>query len=109
MNEKQKEQILKAAQSEQYKGKELENYISDRGILFSELITFLVGIVLFSVEYFVKRTVNTGFIAIGMTAVCVLMLYEGIRRKQIWKIVFGAIAAVIALFMAVGYIIQVIA
>ncbi len=104
----QNDEILEAAQKEKFAGKEFDNRIESRGTLWASLISLIVGVGLFLVEYFVKGTWNIGLIAIGMTASCVQLLYEGIKLKIVWKIILGAISAIIALFFILGFIVRVI-
>jgi len=103
-----KDEILKAAQNEKYAGKEFDNRTESRATLWASLISLIVGAVLFFVELLAKGTWNIALIAVAMTASCVELLYEGIKLKKVWKIIIGAIGALIALFFILGFIGQVI-
>ena len=101
------ESILNAARKES-RGKEYDNKVLSRSNLLGSLIALLVGVVLFLVEYFVKNSVNIGLIAVGMTAACVQSLYEGIKLKKLYLIVFGIIQVIIAIFAILIFIRQVV-
>jgi thiol:disulfide interchange protein len=109
MNERMdKNEILKVAKKEKSKGKEFENRVGIKSNLVGLLAALIVGIILFLVEYFVKKTWNIALVAVFMTAAGVQMLYEGIRIKSIWRIIVGVIQILIALFFSLGFIGQVI-
>ncbi len=102
MNSDQKDLILQTAQKDKFTGKEYEHAVNDKSMLFSMGITLTVGLVLFFIEYFKKQTVNYSLLAILTTAMGVQMLYEGIRRRTVWKIVVGAVFSVLALLLIIA-------
>lgn len=103
MNEQMdREAILTAAQKEKRKGKELENREGVRSAAWGGIVSVLLAVVLLLLQYFVKGTVNVGFLAIGMSSAAVQHLFEGFKTRKPLLIVLGIIAACIAiLFIAV--------
>ena len=109
MDEKMdKESILKAAQNANAQGKEFENREGVKSNLVGLLASLCVGVLLFLVEYLVKKTWNIALIAVFMTAAGTQMLYEGIKLKSVWRIVTGSIQLLVAAFFTLGFIGQVI-
>ena len=104
-----KEKILEAARKDKNRGMEYENKESTRSSLLSSLIALVVGTGLFFLEYFIKKTVNVGLIAVGMTAVCVQYLYVGLKLKKPFSIIAGIISALIAALFILAFVIQVVA
>ncbi len=105
----EKERILAVARNEKYRGKEYENKQATRGNLLSSFLALIVGAVLFCLECIIKGSLNFGLVAVGMTAVGVQYLYEGITVKKARMIVIGIIYAVIAVFFVLAFIGQVVA
>lgn len=103
-----KNEILKAARAEKTKGKEYEDRVGIKSSVVGLLAALIVGIILFLVEYFVKKTWNIALVAVFMTAAGVQMLYEGIRIKSVWRVIIGIVQVLIALFFTLGFIGQVI-
>lgn len=105
----EKEKILAAARSEKHRGKEYENKQATRGNLLSSFLALIVGVGLFCAEYIIKETLNFGLVAVGMTAVAVQYLYEGVTVKKGYMIVLGIICSLVAAFFALAFIGQVVA
>lgn len=97
------EEILKAARNNKPNGKEYENKTGTRSALWGSLVAFILGIILATVEYLIKGTLNIGLIAVGLTGGGVQYLYEGIKTKTVWKIIFGAAESLLALFFALAF------
>lgn len=104
-----KDQILAAARNEKHKGKEFENKESARSGLLSSAIALIVGIGLFLLEYFVRESVNLGLIAVGVTACGVDYLYTGIKLKQHYKTVIGAVQLLVAILFVLLFVTKVVA
>ncbi len=103
-----KEKILEAARKNKRKGQEVENKVTVRGSLWGSFAAFVVGICLFLLEYFVRNTVNIGLLIVGMIALGVQSLYEGIKNKKVPLIVIGivqSIVSVLAVFVFVGQVV----
>ena len=100
----EKEDILNGAQNERIKGSEFENRIGVRSSLIGFLTALFVGTILCLVELFVKKTLNFGLIALLFTTAGVQFLYEGIKTKSVWRIIFGAVELVLAVFFILGFI-----
>ena len=103
MNEQMdKETILKAAQNEKSKGKEFENREGIRSAALGMAVSCFITVLFLLIQYFVKGTVNAGFLAIGVSAGAAQYLYEGIRTKKKTSLIIGIVASVLAvLFIAV--------
>jgi len=104
-----KEEILKTAQKDSFFRREYENHSGTRGTLLASIISFLVGIILFLIEFFSKSSWNIGLLVVAMTSSCTRSLYEGIKLKTAWKIVLGSIEAIITLILILAFIQQVTA
>ena len=104
----EKDKILAAARNEKHRGKEFENKETTRSGLLGSAIALLVGIVLFLLEYFVKDSVNVGLLAVGMTAVSVDSLYEGIKLKRHYKTAFGVAQVLLAIFFIMAFVAKVV-
>ncbi|MBE6769496.1 MAG: hypothetical protein E7548_01930 [Ruminococcaceae bacterium] len=102
------EKILESAQNNKDIGKEYEKESAARSSLLGSLVAFLVALALLLLEYFVKSSVNTGLIAVGMTASGVQHLYEGIKIKKTYMIVIGIIQCLIALLAILVFVGQVV-
>ena len=105
----EKDKILAAARNEKYRGKEYENKQATRGNLLSSFVALIVGAVLFCLECILKGSLNFGLFAVGMTAVGVQYLYEGITVKKLRMVVIGIIYLAIAFFFVLAFIGQVVA
>ena len=103
-----KEKILAAAQKNAFAGKEYESRVTIKGGAWSSLIALLVGVFLFSLEYFCNDTFNIGLIAVGLTASGVEFLYEGIKMKRIILIIAGMIETFAAIFVILAFVGQVV-
>ena len=101
-----KEEILEAARNN--KQNEYEAHIGYASVLITSLTACVVGLALFVVEMVFKGTKNFGLIAVALTASSVMYLYEGIKLKNILKIILGSIFAVIAIVLISGYLWQVV-
>lgn len=99
-----REEILSAARDNKERGKEYESKVSISSGLFAALMAFLVCAVLFGLQYWIQGTVNYGLIAVGLTAVAADALYEGIKFRKAWRIVYGGIFALIALLAVIVFI-----
>lgn len=102
------EKILEAARKNKNRGKEFEQKESTRSSLLGTLAALLVGVGLFLLEYLVNNTVNTGLIAVGMTASGAQSLYEGIKVGKLYLIIIGAIQTLIAVIAILAFVGQVI-
>ena len=99
--------ILEAARNNKGKGREFENKESIKSSLFGSMISTILGVVLFLIEYFVKDNINVSLIAVGMTAFSVQSIYEGIKTKRVSLLSIGIIQAIIVLFAILIFIAQV--
>ena len=91
------EKILEIAQRNKNRGKEYENKTAHMSSLWGSIAAVLVGLILFLIEYFISGSTNLGLIAVGLTALGVQYLYEGIKIKKLYQIVFGVIQMFIAI------------
>lgn len=98
------EDILLAAQKEKSRGKEYENKESIRSNLFGSFVALVVGMVLFLLEYFINNSVNIELIAVGMTAAGTQLLFEGLKVKKVYLVVFGIVQLIIAFMMILVFI-----
>ena len=100
-----KDKILEAARRDKYRGREYENEEGMRGSLLSVAVSLIVGVGLFVLEYYTKRTVNIGLIAVGFTVAGVDSLYEGIKLKRTGMKIMGivmSLTAIAAIALFVG-------
>ena len=104
MSSMQKEDLLKAAQNNGDAGKEAENAAFKRSVLLSEAIMMIVCLVMFFIELGVKHTFNIDYFVILTTGVSVQMLFEGIKTRSVWKIIVGAVFALVAVFLILACI-----
>lgn len=104
----EKNKILEAARSDKYKGKEFENRAFEKGNLLSSAAALLIGIILFLLGYFVKNSANMALLAVGMADVSIQNLYEGIKTKKRFLIVWGSVCGVLATVFIVASIMQVV-
>ena len=102
----EKNKILEAARNNKYGGKEIENQIFEKSNLLSSACALLIGFVLFLVEFFAKNSVNIALLAVGMTAVSVQSLYEGVKTKKRTLIVFGSVCGVLAVVFVIASVMQ---
>ncbi len=103
MNEQMdRDAILKAAQNEKNKGKEFENREGIRSAALGMAVSCFITFLLLLLQYFVKGTVNAGFLVIGVSAGAAQFLYEGIKTKKKASLIIGIVASVLdVLFIAV--------
>ena len=59
----------------------------------------LLGVVLFLVEFFVRKTVNVSILCILMTELCISHLYEGQKTQKKHLVVIGFIELVVLIFL----------
>ena len=104
----EKNKILEAAQKEN-RGAEYENKESIKSNLLGSIITLIIGITLFLIEYFASGTFNIGIFSLGMTAMGVEFLYEGIKNKKSILMIFGTAGSISAIFSILAFIIKVVA
>ena len=102
-----KEDILKAAQNERKRANEYENKESLRSGLVGSLAALIVALLLITIEYRSKGTINIGLVAAGMTAAGTDNLFEGIKLKKTGKVIFGAIELLFAAVFILAFIGQV--
>ncbi len=98
------EQILKSARGDKNRGNEYEKRESTRSSLLGAAVAIVVGIVLFLLDYFIKGNINVDLLAVGMTMAGVQMLYEGIKCRRVYAIVFGIIDLIIALLAVLIFV-----
>ena len=103
-----KEKILAAARNDKRRGQEYENKESIRGSLLGELITLIIGVGLFLLEYYVKNSINFGLIAVVFTASGVDALYEGIRLKKHHLTMIGSLMSLGAVVAILFFLRQVV-
>ena len=60
-------------------------------------------------QYFVKGTVNAGFLAIGMCSAAAQYMFEGIRTEKKVSIVLGIIASLLTVLFVAVFISQLFA
>lgn len=104
-----KEDILKAAQNNRRTGNEYENKEGLRSGMLGSLIALLVGAVLFFIEYFCLKRVNCGLLAVAFSGAGADNLFAGIRIRKAGSIILGASELIIALFLLLAAIWQVVA
>ena len=110
MNEQMdKDAILKAAQNEKNKGKEFENREGIRSAALGMAVSCFMTFLLLLLQYFVKGTVNAGFLAIGVSAGAAQYMYEGIKTKKKASLIIGIVASVLAVLFIVVFISQIFA
>lgn len=98
------EEILEFARSNP-KAKEYENKMSTNGGLLGSAVALILGAVLYLLKYYVSKTADAGLLAVGMTAISVQLLYEGIKNKRVHLIVCGftfSITAIISICAFIG-------
>ena len=103
-----KERILAAARNDKYRGQEYENEETSRASLLSVFISLTVGIGLFLLEFFVKKTINIGLLAVGLTTAGVDSLYEGIKLNRRHITIMGIIMSLLAIVAILLFIAQVV-
>ena len=103
-----KNKILAMAQNDKYRGKEFENKKTTRSGLLGSAIALFVGAALFLLEYFLKGSINVGLIAVGMTAVGVDSLYEGIKLRRHYKTAFGVAQILLAILFILAFVAKVV-
>ena len=103
----EKNKILEAARHNKSKGHEFENKQSISSSLFASIVSTVLGIALFLIEYFAKGNINVSLIAVGMTAFSVQSIYKGIKTKSLLSIFIGAFQAIIVIFAILIFIWQV--
>ncbi len=101
------DQILAEARKDPNRGREYDNKVLNHSSLLGTFIALLVGTGLCLLEYSLKKTVNIGLIAVGMTAVGVQYLYSGIKLRKPLTIAAGSVAAILAVVFILAYIIRV--
>lgn len=105
-----KEKILEAARVEKNRGKEYENKEATRSSLLGSAIALLVGVALFLIEYCIKDSINVSLIAVWTTMAGVQSLYEGIKVKKLYLVIFGVVQlfiAVCAILIVIGQVVAV--
>lgn len=105
----EKNKILEAARNNKVKGREFENKESIKSSLLGSIVSTILGIALFLIEYFVKNDVNVSLIAVGMAAFSVQSIYEGIKTKRISLLLVGIVQVIIVLFAILIFMGQVFA
>lgn len=103
-----KEAILAAARSDKHRGKEFENKETARSGLLGSAIALFVGVVLFLLEYFIDHTLNTGLVAVGLTAAGVDSIYEGVKLKRHYMTLIGVVQILAAIFAILYFIATVV-
>ena len=103
-----KKKILEAARKNRERGKEFEKEEISRSNAIGLGITMLIagGLLLF--ELFIKGTFNWGIAALGLTAMGVQSLLEGIKLRRLPITMVGIVASVMALFAILIFVWQVI-
>ena len=102
------EEILAAARREKSKGKEFENKTSLRSGIIGMLISLIVGGGLFIIEYCYKGSLNWGFLAIIFAGNSVDRLYEGIKTRKGWLIVWGVVLVLLAIITILAFVNQMV-
>ena len=97
--------ILEAARNNGDRGSEYELKENIRSSMVSTAVMLVVGMFLFAVEYYAKGALNVSLIILGVTVLGTDMLYRGIAFKKIWRIILGAILALIALIMIIARVV----
>ena len=103
-----KEDILKAAQNSKGKCNEYENKENLRSGLFGSLIALVVGAVVFFVEYFCFKRVDCGLLAVAFSGAGADNFLAGIRTKRAGSIIAGSVELLVALFLIVAFVCQVV-
>ncbi len=103
------EEILKAAQKEKHKGKEFENREGLRSTAVGAVVSLFLTSILLFLQYFVKGTINMGFLSIGVSSAAAQYLYEGIKIKKKSSLVIGIITTIIAIFFTAVFVAQLFA
>ena len=97
--------ILEAARNNGDRGNEYEMKENIRSSMVSTVAMLVVGMFLFAVEYYAKGILNVSLIILGVTVIGTDTLYRGIAFKKIWRIILGAILALIALIMIIARVV----
>lgn len=105
MNQPENNQdFLQAARANKLRGNEFEQHSALRGMNLSQIIALTVGGIIFFVQLLVKYVFDFGLLAVLMSLICVEYLYEGIKLRQVWKIILGSVFGVFTLFLLVCWI-----
>ena len=100
-----REDILSAARENGMKNQEYEKQTLLRGDIISVVIGMLLGVILFIIEWIVKKEMNIGLTTTIFSMSAVQFIYEGIilHKKVYFSIgVFMAILAVLSLLLFLG-------
>ena len=100
-----REDILAAARENGMKNEEYEKHTLLRGDNLSAAIGMLLGIILFLVEWYVKKEMNIGLATMFFTMSAIQTIYEGVKlRKNICIMVgfFISLIAALLLLLFVG-------
>ena len=100
-----KDEILKAAQSNKFRGKEFENREETLSTMISYITSIIVGTILCAVDYYSKGYLNISLIIVAITAIGTDALYKGIRLKKTLSTIIGIILSTIALLALVAYLV----
>ena len=95
-----KKELLDLAQKDK-RGKEYENKAFTRSGELASTVTIILGITLFLIELFTRKTVNVELLALAFSTISFQALIEGIKVKRIFEIVLGSIGVVVTLVLTI--------
>ena len=103
-----KEEILAAARKNKQRGCEFENRVSTKGNLLGFLVSLILSVFLFFIEFFLDGTANWGLVSVVMTASGVQSLFEGIKMGKKYSLIIGILMLVLAVVSVIFFIKQVV-
>ncbi len=104
----EKEKILELAKKDNKRACEYENHESIKSLLLGNIITVVLGIILFFSEYLTNKHVNVSLIVLALSIMGVQPLYEGCKTKKVRLIIWGILNLIFMFFSLLIFILQVI-
>lgn len=99
-----REDILAAARENEFKNKEYEKHTLLRGDNLSAVIGMLLAVILFFIEWWVKKDMNIGLATIIFAMSAIQSIYEGIKLDKKRCIIVGIISAIFAVLSLLLFI-----
>lgn len=100
--------ILRMASEGKHDVNEYEKHNENKGNLIGALVAVIIGAFLLFFELGIKKTLNLSLACVIFVAAGAQLLFEGIKNKSVWKIVFASIllvSGVSLLIAAIGKVI----
>ncbi|MBQ2818791.1 MAG: hypothetical protein IJF14_00215 [Clostridia bacterium] len=94
-----KEQILKYAKENKYKGTEFENNIFSRSIMLSQLCAIFVSLLLIILDYVVNKSIDIRLLSIIATILGSQLTFEGIKIKKRLSVILGIIFLIVSVIL----------